>query len=326
MKPIVVTSGDPAGIGPDICLALNQANVPVVVIADMDMLAARKQRLGKQVATIPYQGESAEDMDKTKLYVLHQSVSAPVRPGILDQANSGYVLGLIETAANLCLQGEMSAMVTSPVHKAVINDAGIFFSGHTEYLAELCKVNKVVMMLACENMRVALVTTHLPLANVPKALTPSLITEIIEIVDKSMRDYFQINKPCIVVSGLNPHAGEQGYLGREEIEVIEPVISQLKAKGLNLFGPVPADTLFCSPEYAEADVFIAMYHDQGLPVVKYAGFHKTVNITLGLPIIRTSVDHGTALQLAGTGKAKADSLIYAAHYAWKLAQLNFKRM
>lgn len=324
MKPIVVTSGEPAGIGPDICLSLGQARIPAVVLVDMDMLTKRQRLLKKHLDLVAYQGESAEEMDITKVYVLHHPVSKPVTPGVLDSNNSSYVLHLIETATSLCLQDKMSAMVTSPIHKAVINDAGISFSGHTEYLADLCMVDKVVMMLACDKMRVALATTHLPLAKVSQALTQSVLTEVIGIIDKSMREKFQIKKPYIVVSGLNPHAGEQGYLGHEEIDVIEPVIAQLKAKGYHLSGPVSADTLFCSPEFAKADVYLTMYHDQGLPVVKYAGFHHTTNVTLGLPIIRTSVDHGTALSLAGTGKAKADSLIYAARYAWKLVQNNHK--
>jgi 4-hydroxythreonine-4-phosphate dehydrogenase len=302
------------------------ANLPVVVLADMDLLNARKQQLNINVDLMPYQGESIDEMDPKKLYVYHQAVSAKVTPGVLEPANSGYVLRLIETAAALCMQDQMSAMVTAPVHKAIINEAGIDFTGHTEYLANLCSTEQVVMMLACETMRVALVTTHLPLAKVAKAITPSLLTNVIEIIDKAMRELFSIEKPMIVLSGLNPHAGENGYLGREEIDVIEPVIQQLSAKGLHLSGPIPADTLFCTPEYANADVYLTMYHDQGLPVIKYAGFHHTANVTLGLPIIRTSVDHGTALPLAGTGKASPDSLIYATQYAWKLVQARRKEV
>lgn len=324
MKPIIVTSGEPAGVGPDICLALTSTDVPVVVLGDIDLLNDRKHLLSYNVDLAPYQGESVKEMDNSKLYVLHQPVSSRVIPGGVDTANSGYVLRLIETAVSLCMQGKMSAMVTAPVHKAVINEAGIAFTGHTEYLADLCSVKKVVMMLACDKMRVALATTHLPLAKVSNALTEPLLTEVIQIVHKAMQDYFNIKRPHIVVSGLNPHAGENGYLGCEEIEVIEPVITHLSSKGLHLSGPIPADTLFCSPEFSKADVYLTMYHDQGLPVVKYAGFHQTVNVTLGLPIIRTSVDHGTALSLAGTGKAKPDSLIYATQYAWKLTQVNQK--
>lgn len=325
MKPIIVTSGEPAGIGPDICLSITQTKVPAVILADVNMLRERQALLSSSSALIDYQGESTEEMEHSKLYVIHSPVTSPVMPGVIDAQNSCYVLRLIETATSLCLKKKMSAMVTAPVHKAVINDAGFTFTGHTEYLADLCDCKKVVMMLACDKMRVALVTTHLPLSKVSQSLTQSLLKEVIQIVDHSMRDYFRISQPDLVISGLNPHAGENGYLGREEIEVIKPVINELLSEGFHLSGPVPADTLFCSPEFSQADAYITMYHDQGLPVIKYAGFHQTANVTLGLPLIRTSVDHGTALSLAGSGKANPDSLIYALDYAWNLAQNNQKR-
>ena len=228
--------------------------------------------------------------------------------GQLDAANSQYVLDTLTVAARGCLNGSFDGMVTAPVHKGVINEAGIAFSGHTEFLQELCGVERVVMMLATEELRVALVTTHLPLKNVSAAITPQRLAQVTRILNADLQTFFGIEQPRILVAGLNPHAGEGGHLGREEIEVIEPTLEQLRAEGIQLTGPLPADTLFTPHWLDNADAVLAMYHDQGLPVLKFQGFGRAVNITLGLPIVRTSVDHGTALDLAGTGKADAGSL------------------
>jgi 4-hydroxythreonine-4-phosphate dehydrogenase len=246
-------------------------------------------------------------------------LAASVTPGSLDQHNARYVHDCITSAAKACLSGQYTAMVTAPVHKGIINDAGIPFSGHTELIAELCEINKPVMMLANRDLRVALVTTHLPLSKVPAAINCDTIREVITIVHHDLQSKFGFSSPRILVCGLNPHAGEDGHLGREEIEVIAPCLDALRGQGMNISGPIPADTAFAPHMLEQADVVVAMYHDQGLPVIKAAGFGETVNITLGLPIIRTSVDHGTALSLAGTGKAQANSLLAAIEQAQNIA-------
>jgi 4-hydroxythreonine-4-phosphate dehydrogenase len=240
------------------------------------------------------------------------------RSGHLDADNSNYVLTTLDLACDACLNGQAHAMVTAPVHKGIINDSGTAFSGHTEYLQARCKVDQVVMMLTCDAMRVTLATTHLPLKDVSAAITPELLSKTLHIIDAELTSKFSITKPCIYVCGLNPHAGEDGHLGTEELDIIIPTLEKLRSQGLNLVGPLPADTLFNPKNLAKADVILAMYHDQGLPVLKYAGFGDAVNITLGLPIIRTSVDHGTALDLAGTGLAKSSSLLKATESALQL--------
>ena len=301
-KPLVITSGEPAGIGPDICLALAAAALPlpVVVLADRELLAARAERLKLSLA-----GLSIE----------HVPLCVPCVAGRLDPANAPYVLALIDRALAGCRRGEYAGMVTAPVHKGVINDAGIAFSGHTEYLAEHTATPKVVMMLAGGGLRVALVTTHLALKDVPAAITQGEVEATLRIVDADLRRKFGLQRPRILVAGLNPHAGEGGHLGREEIEVIQPVIARLRAEGLDVVGPLPADTLFTKHMLAGADAQVAMYHDQGLAVLKYAAFEEGVNITLGLPVLRTSVDHGTALDLAGSGRADPASLLAAVKLA-----------
>lgn len=315
MKPILITSGEPAGIGPDLCLALAGFSEPLVVIGDKDLLITRSLTLNLNIVFDDYVVGKQPSLLKNHLTVLSIPCNEAPISGVLNPQNSSYVLKMLEEATKRCVSGEFSALVTAPVHKSVINDAGFDFSGHTEFLAEYCKVKTVVMMLASEIMRVALVTTHLPLKDVPKTITRALLTDVLIELNKSLKQNFGIKLPKIYVAGLNPHAGEGGYLGREEIEIIAPVLSKLKAEGLDLHGPFPADTMFTLKETKPCDVFVAMYHDQGLSVLKYASFGQAVNITLGLPIIRTSVDHGTALNLAGKGIASAESLFAAVKMA-----------
>lgn len=321
---IAVTSGEPAGIGPELCLRLAdwaQDGHPVV-IADRGLLAERASKLGLSVSLRDYQPGLPRQAGT--LDVLHLPLNAPALPGQLDVANAHYVLALLDRALAGCRSGEFAAMATAPVHKGVINQAGIPFSGHTEYLAEHTATPRVVMMLAGETphgpLRVALATTHLPLRAVPDAITREDLALTLRIIDSDLRRKYGIAQPRILVAGLNPHAGEGGYLGREEIEVITPVIEQLRCEGLNLSGPHPADTMFTPPVLAGGDAVLAMYHDQGLTVLKYATFGCGINVTLGLPIIRTSVDHGTALTLAGTGQADAGSLFEAFGEAVRMAR------
>jgi 4-hydroxythreonine-4-phosphate dehydrogenase len=317
---IALTTGEPAGIGPDLALMLAREALParVVLVGDQAMLAERCRILGISTALRPY---SAGGMPLSgALEVEHVPLAGPVRAGALDPANGRYVLSVLDRAIDGCLAHEFDAMVTAPVHKGVINDAGIPFTGHTEYLAQRADTAHVVMMLVGGGLRVALATTHLALADVPKAITRASLTETVRVIHASLRDRFGIAHPRILVSGLNPHSGESGHLGREEIDVIEPVIRALAAEGMALEGPVPADTLFVPERLKRADCALAMFHDQGLPVLKYASFGRGVNVTLGLPIVRTSVDHGTALDLAGTGRAESGSLIEAIHLALELAR------
>ncbi|MBL4608537.1 MAG: 4-hydroxythreonine-4-phosphate dehydrogenase PdxA [Pseudomonadales bacterium] len=317
---LAITSGEPAGIGPDLCIQLAQLSrsSSYVVFADSALLQQRAKQLGLELQIQNYQQQQAITHKEGQLCVFHTPIKAPCSAGKLNPANAQYVLTMLETAANGCRLGEFSALVTAPVQKSVINDAGFAFSGHTEFFAALCGVEKVVMMLAHPRLRVALVTTHLPLRMVPEAITKAELTRTIEILHHSLEEQFGIQKPRILVAGLNPHAGEDGHLGDEEINIIRPVIENLNAKGMNLLGPLPADTLFTEQYLDSADAALAMYHDQGLPVLKHSGFGEAVNITLGLPFIRTSVDHGTALDLAGTGKASNSSLEAAIVYAEKM--------
>ncbi|KTC99361.1 4-hydroxythreonine-4-phosphate dehydrogenase PdxA [Legionella erythra] len=320
MKPLLVSSGEPAGIGPDLCLSLAELELPLVVLGNKQLLAQRATKLGLNVELLDYHPRNKLSVQPGQLTVLSLPCPAPVVPGQLDARNAPYVLALLRQAANACLAGEFSALVTAPVHKAIINKAGIPFTGHTEFFADYCDTKEVVMMLACETMKVALVTTHLPLSAVPQAINQDLITRVARQLHQSLQRDFGISEPRIAVAGLNPHAGEGGYLGREEIDVIEPALATLRQQGIHVSGPFPADTLFATQKAAQCDVYLAMYHDQGLPVLKYAGFNRAVNITLGLPIIRTSVDHGTALELAGTGQADTGSLLAAVHTALSMVQ------
>lgn len=318
MKPLLVTSGEPAGIGPDLCLSLTATDYPCVVLGCQAVLEARAKQLGLTIVFEPYQTGRAPTKTPNHLTVLSLPCPKAVIPGRLDARNASYVLDMLTLASERCLQGEFSALVTAPVHKAIINQAGIPFTGHTEFFAQHCNVDKVVMMLASPTMKVALVTTHMPLKDVSNAITVSLLSDVIMQLDNSLRRDFLIDNPKIMVSGLNPHAGEGGFLGREEIEVIAPTLALLQKKGINVHGPFPADTMFATNE--PCDAFVAMFHDQGLPVLKYAGFGQAVNVTLGLPIIRTSVDHGTALELAGTGLAQSNSLLAACEMAATIAR------
>ncbi len=319
---IAVTPGEPAGVGPDIAVRLAQQPpaAVLVLIADPAVLEQRARQLRLPFAAREWNGRRTAEAG---VYLLPVNTAHAVEPGRLDVANAGYVLDTLKTAVAGCLDGEFDALVTGPVHKGVINDAGIAFTGHTEFLAELSHASQPVMMLACPGLRVALATIHLPLAAVPRAITRERLTAVIEVLHRDLRDRFGIAKPRILVCGLNPHAGESGHLGREEIEVIEPVIKTLSARGMRLHGPVPADTAFIPAQLADVDAVLAMYHDQGLPVLKHRDFAHAVNITLGLPFVRTSVDHGTALELAGTGRADISSLVAAVEMA--LALINNKR-
>ena len=315
---IALTPGEPAGIGPDLAVTLAQAAQPheIVAIADPQLLQARAQALGLpltlreiKLADMPMPLQAGE------LAVLPVYLHTAAEAGVLNVNNAPYILRTLDAAINGCIKQQFSALVTGPIQKSIINDAGIAFSGHTEYLAEKTATEKVVMMLATEGLRVALATTHLPLKDVANAINELELTQVITILQRDLQQQFGIINPRILVCGLNPHAGEGGHLGREEIDIIEPTLKRLRAQGINLIGPLPADTLF-TPKYLDhADAVLAMYHDQGLPVLKYKGFGQAVNITLGLPIIRTSVDHGTALDLAGSGKADLGSLRTALNYA-----------
>lgn len=318
---IALTSGEPAGIGPDLCLALAQLDLPceLITIGSTELLQDRAKRLGLPLKLVTFNANATPQPQRAGLLtVMNVDVLAPVYPSVLNVVNSRYVLKTITKAVQGCMRGIFNAMVTPPVHKGVINDAGFAFTGHTEFIAEITG-GSPVMMLATPGLRVALVTIHLPLAEVSKAITHTLLRQILRVLHDDLRTRFGIGKPRILVCGLNPHAGENGYLGREEIDIIKPVLNGLRQQGMNLEGPLPADTIF-TPKYIEhADAILAMYHDQGLPVLKHKGFGKAANITLGLPIIRTSVDHGTALELAGTGMADPGSLQYALETAITLA-------
>jgi 4-hydroxythreonine-4-phosphate dehydrogenase len=325
--PLVITAGEPAGIGPELCIQLAAAHpdLPLLVIADKYLLQQRAEQLGIDLEFKDWTNGEGGIIPSPfplppSLYVIHVPLAVPSVAGKLNAANSEYVLKTLERAARGCQSGEFSGMVTAPVHKGIINDAGIPFTGHTEFLAELTATEQVVMMLAGGGMRVALVTTHLPLRDVPDAITASLLESVITIVHRDLQRRFSIRNPRILVAGLNPHAGEGGHMGREEIDIMIPVLDKLRALGMDLSPPLPADTLFTPHKLAQCDCILTMYHDQGLPVLKHASFGQGVNITLGLPIIRTSVDHGTALDLAGTGKSNCGSLLEALAVARQMAQ------
>lgn len=315
MKPLLVTSGEPAGVGPDLCLALVNHAYPMVILADKSLLTDRAAQLGLPLLLRDYEPGVPLVPAANTLTVLSHLCPDAVTAGALNPNNASYVMQMLATGAERCLSGEFAALITAPVHKAVMNEAGFAFTGHTEFFADLCQANRVVMMLACPGMKVALATTHLPLRFVPSAITQSLLIDVIRTLYIALKRDFGLPRPNICVAGLNPHAGESGYLGSEEIEVITPALEALRREGIDTSGPFPADTLFVGERARGCDVFLAMYHDQGLPVLKYAGFGQAVNVTLGLPIIRTSVDHGTALSLAGTGRAESSSLVAAVEMA-----------
>ncbi|UVL55911.1 4-hydroxythreonine-4-phosphate dehydrogenase PdxA [Pseudomonas sp. B21-035] len=326
MKPqrFALTPGEPAGIGPDLCLLLaTQAQPhPLIAITSRDLLAERATQLGVAVTLLPVSLDALPDQPAPagSLYVWDTPLQNPVVAGQLDKANAGFVLQTLTRAGQGCLDGYFAGMITAPVHKGVINESGIAFSGHTEFLADLTNTAQVVMMLATRGLRVALVTTHLPLREVADAITSERLERVARILHADLQHKFGIANPRILVCGLNPHAGEGGHLGHEEIDTIEPTLARLRSEGMDLRGPLPADTLF-TPKYLEhCDAVLAMYHDQGLPVLKYKGFGAAVNVTLGLPIIRTSVDHGTALDLAGSGKIDTGSLQVALETAYQMAE------
>jgi len=314
MLRIALTAGEPAGIGVDLCIQLVQNMLPnceLVVFSDADLLKQRAKQLNLPLTLHHFDPQKSQAiLPKGHLTILPVTLKTPAEAGVLNHENSEYVLELLDRATQGCLNNTFAAMVTAPVHKGVINEAGFAFTGHTEHIASQTGGHPV-MMLATEGLRVALVTTHLPLSKVSAAITSELLEKTLRILHHDLITRFHIQKPRILVCGLNPHAGENGYLGHEEIEIINPTLDKLRAQGMNLQGALPADTLFTPKYLKNADAVLAMYHDQGLPVLKYKGFGQAVNITLGLPIIRTSVDHGTALDLAGTGNADLGSLQYA---------------
>ncbi len=316
---IALTPGEPAGIGPDLAVRVAQeitgTDLRLVIVADPDLIQQRAEQLGTPLSLPTWSTDTIATVS-----ILPVNTSAEVKPGHLDKRNSSYVLAALERATEGCLSKEFDALVTGPIHKGIINEAGIPFTGHTEYLAEHCGAKHVVMMLAADSLRVALATTHIPLSKVSQAITQELLEEVIRILHRDLVQRFSISQPRILVCGLNPHAGESGYLGHEEIDTITPVIDRLEGEGFQVRGPLPADTAFTPRSLSTADAVLAMYHDQGLPVLKYAGFGKAVNITLGLPIVRTSVDHGTALELAGSGNIESGSLLSAINMAQQLSQ------
>ncbi|MFW2437865.1 MAG: 4-hydroxythreonine-4-phosphate dehydrogenase PdxA [Arenicellales bacterium] len=318
LPTIILTAGEPAGIGPDLAIMASQMDLGcrLAVCADPDLLADRADRLNDEMTIVDWEMQPHR---QNQLAVIPVKLKQPAIAGELNRENADYVLQTLKLAGNACLRGDFDALVTGPVQKSIINDAGIAFTGHTEFLAEQSKTTRVVMMLATNTLRVALATTHLPLRDVSAHITRELLMEVIEILHLDLRAKFGLQRPRIIVCGLNPHAGEGGHLGTEEIEIIEPVLSILREKGLHLIGPLPADTAFVPRELDQADAVLAMYHDQGLPVLKHSGFGNAVNITLGLPFIRTSVDHGTALSLAGTGNIDAGSLRHALAMAIAMA-------
>lgn len=318
---LVMTTGEPAGIGPDLCVQIAQKPFPcsLTVVGDPDLLQSRAHSLALPLKCLPATTHEAEPHQPGALTVIPVPCASPVTPGQLNAANAPYTLECITRATQACLSGQFSAMVTPPAHKAIINQAGFTFTGHTEYIADITG-GAPVMMLAVPGLRVALLTTHLPLSQVSQAVTRERLTRTLKILHHDLKHRFGIDAPEIWVAGLNPHAGEAGVLGHEEIEIIVPVLESLRQQGMKLTGPLPADTLFLPRHLAQADALLAMYHDQGLPVLKHLGFGQAVNITLGLPIIRTSVDHGTALELAGSGQADAGSLEAAIHTALSMVR------
>lgn len=318
---LALTPGEPSGVGPDLLIQLIQQaqGQELVAFADPDLLVQRAAQLGLPLSLIePRQ----QPLAAGELAIVPVPMAVPAVAGQLEKRNAQYVLDCLDQAIDACQTNSCQALVTGPAQKSVINDAGIPFSGHTEYLAMKTGAARVVMMLATSELRVALATTHLPLREVANAITTDLLNEVIDILYRDLEHKFGVNKPKILVCGLNPHAGEGGHLGHEEINIITPVLQQWRDRGINLVGPLPADTLFTTKNLEGADAVLAMYHDQGLPVLKYQGFGRAANITLGLPIVRTSVDHGTALDLAGTGAANKGSLETAIEVATQMAAAN----
>jgi 4-hydroxythreonine-4-phosphate dehydrogenase len=325
LPTLIMTAGEPAGIGPDLAVMASQKEFDcrLAVCADPALLTERADRLGIAVSIVEWNKQVHKP---GRLAVIPVKLNVPAKAGQLNTENASYVLNTLQRAAHGCLQGEFDALVTGPLQKSVINDAGINFTGHTEFLAELSRTSRVVMMLATDTLRVALATTHLPLRDVSAQITKELLSEVLLILHYDLQTKFDLQQPRIVVCGLNPHAGEGGHLGTEEIDIIEPVVEALRMQGMNIIGPLPADTVFVPRQLEQADAVLAMYHDQGLPVLKHAGFGNAVNITLGLPFIRTSVDHGTALLLAGSGNIETGSLFQALNMAISMAAMQHQRL
>ncbi len=318
---IAITPGEPAGIGPELVVKLAQQQYPaqLVAIADPDLLTTTAAQLKLPLTLSELDlSKSACGQQPGELTIIPVSLAKAVIPGQLNQANADHVLTCLQTATHHCIQHELSALVTGPVQKSIINAAGLAFSGHTEYLAKLANVDHVVMLFVAKQLRVALLTTHVALAEVPKLITAKKLQATLTLIQKYLTQYFAIKDPRIVVCGLNPHAGENGYLGREEIDIMIPALAQLRDQGMKVSDPLPADTVFTPQSLQQTDVVLAMYHDQGLPVIKHYGFSEAVNMTLGLPFIRTSVDHGTALDIAGKGIADVSSLQHATQMAIQL--------
>lgn len=323
IKRLAITAGEPAGIGPDLCIQIAQSahNAELVVIADPQLLKDRAAQLGLPLTIREFNdAEPARPSAAGELCVCAVTLNEPCVAGTLNVVNSHYVLETLRVAIQGALDKRWDGIVTAPVHKGIINDAGISFSGHTEYFRDYCEVKEVVMMLATSDLRVALVTTHLPLRAVADAITPDRIKRVTRILHQDLITFFGVKNPHILVAGLNPHAGEDGHLGREELDIIIPTLNELRGEGMHLTGPLPADTLYTPKHLNGADATLAMYHDQGLPVLKFHGFGRAANITLGLPVIRTSVDHGTALDLAASGKADSGSLLTAIDVALQMAK------
>jgi 4-hydroxythreonine-4-phosphate dehydrogenase len=319
---ILITPGEPAGIGPDVVIQLAQQMWPaeISVIADPALLSERAKQLSLPLTLANANLTTAAEQHRIgHLKIIPVSMATPAIPGILNQKNAGYVLQCLELATDYCLQKKANALVTGPIHKSILNDAGISFTGHTEFLAARCHATDPIMLFVIDKLKVALATTHIPLAEVSKAITHDKLIALIRRLQTELQTQFGILQPKIMVCGLNPHAGENGHLGREEIDTITPALEQLRGENIHIVGPLPADTIFTPKHMDAADVILAMYHDQALPVVKYIGFDRAVNVTLGLPIIRTSVDHGTALDIAGTKNANPGSLIAAVNLAIELA-------
>lgn len=326
---IAITAGEPAGIGPDLLALLAQRDhsAQLIAVGSPELLLQRAQMLGVPLQVRQWHADLAPSFSRAgELLVAPIPLAAQVDAGRLDPANARHVIAMLEFGIDGCADGRFDALVTAPVHKGIINDAGVPFSGHTEFFAERTHTAQVVMMLATEQLRVALATTHLPLAEVSRQITGPHLEQVLRILERDLREKFGFARPRVAVLGLNPHAGESGHLGREEIDTIEPCLQRLRGEGMQLLGPLPADTAFTPKYLDQVDAVLAMYHDQGLPVLKYQGFGRAVNITLGLPVIRTSVDHGTALELAGTGRIDSGSLHAALALAEQLARQSLRRL
>lgn len=320
---ILLTSGEPAGVGPDVLIQAIQQDWPadIIAIGDPELFASRARLLGLNLEVVECDLTADKAAHKSgHLRVFPIKLEADVIPGQLEMANSAYVIDTLHTAANACLYGQADAIATAPVQKSIINQAGIDFSGHTEFFAEISSTPQTVMMFVIDNIRAALVTTHMPLLDVSKHITREKLVSVMKVLHSDLIKYFDIKDPTILVTGLNPHAGESGHLGTEEVEIISPILAELREQGVKVAGPVPADTAFLPDVIKQHDAILGMYHDQVLPVIKHIGFDKAVNVTLGLPFIRTSVDHGTALDIAGTGKSNPGSMIAAIQLAIEMNQ------